>query len=174
MIPPVLETERLTLRPFQPEDLDGQAAALADPDVMRHLGGRVEAREDVWRRMLAALGTWSMLGYGYWAVRRRSDGVYLGNLGFADFRRDMRPSIEGLPEMGWLLAAHAHGQGYAAEGVAAALAWADRALDAPQIVAIIDPGNLPSIRLAERAGFSVQEGAVYRDAPILLLRRIRV
>ena len=31
----------------------------------------------------------------------------------------MQPSIEGLPEMGWLLAAHAHGQGYAAEGVAA-------------------------------------------------------
>lgn len=173
MIAPVLETERLILRPFQPGDLDGHAAALGDPAVMRHLGGRIEAREEVWRRMLAALGTWPMLGYGYWAVERRSDGAYLGNLGFADFRRDMRPSIVGLPEMGWLLAAHAHGQGYAAEGVAAALAWADRALSAAQIVAIIDPKNLPSIRLAQRAGFAVQEEAVYRDAPTLLLRRFR-
>lgn len=172
MIAPVLETERLILRPFLPEDLDGQAAALGDPGVMRHLGGPIEAREDVWRRMLAGLGTWPMLGYGYWAVRRRDDGVYLGNLGFADFKRDMRPSIEGLPEIGWLLAAHAHGQGYAAEGVAAALDWADRSLNAPQIVAIIDPENTPSIRLAERAGFS-QEAAVYRDAAILLFRRMR-
>lgn len=173
MIAPVLETERLILRPFQPEDLDGQAAALADPVVMRHLGGAVHTREDVWRRILGALGAWAMFGYGYWALRRRSDGAYLGNLGFSDFKRDMRPSIEGLPEMGWLLAAHAHGQGYAAEGVAAALAWADRALDASQIVAIIDSDNLASINLAERAGFGVREAAVYRDAPILLFRRFR-
>ena len=173
MIAPVLETARLILRPFQPEDLDGQAAALADPVVMRHLGGEVHAREDVWRRILAALGAWAMFGYGYWAVRRRSDGAYLGNLGFSDFKRDMQPSIEGLPEIGWLLAAHAQGQGYAAEGVAAALDWADRTLDVPQIVAIIDANNASSIRLAERAGFSVREAAVYRDAPILLFRRFR-
>jgi len=40
-------------------------------------------------------------------------------------------------------------------------------------VAIIDKDNLPSIRVAERNGFSVWERATYRDAPILLFRRTR-
>jgi RimJ/RimL family protein N-acetyltransferase len=112
-----------------------------------------------------------MLGYGYWAVERKEDGLLVGHAGFADMKRDMRPSIEGLPEMGWIFARDAQGQGYAREAVAAGLAWADSALHAPEIVAIIDPANAPSIRVAERAGFSVREEAVYKGEPILLFRR---
>lgn len=169
---PVLETERLILRPFRTDDLDAQARAMSDPDVVRYLGGTPHSREDTWRRMLAAPGLWNMLGYGYWAIERKADGAYLGQLGFADFKRDMQPSIEGLPEMGWILVPEAHGQGYAAEGIGAALAWADDMIRPRQIVAIIDHGNAPSIRVAERTGFQVREEAVYREAPILLLRRL--
>ena len=81
------------------------------------------------------------------------------------------PSIEGMPEMGWIFAPHAQGQGYAFEAVTAALHWADEALAGREIPAIIDPGNSASIHLAERAGFGCREEAVYRGAPILLFRR---
>ena len=83
----------------------------------------------------------------------------------------MTPSIEGLPEMGWIFSPHAHGKGYATEAVQAALAWADETLKAPMIPAIIDPANAPSIRVAERCGFAEREEATYRGAPILLFRR---
>lgn len=73
--------------------------------------------------------------------------------------------------MGWVLATHAHGQGYAAEATAAALAWADDNLRGQEIVAIIDPGNAPSIRVAERLGFSDRSDATYREEEILLFRR---
>jgi len=168
---PLLETARLTLRPFRTTDLDGQAAALADPDVVRYLGGTTMSREDAWRRMLCAPGMWTMLGYGYWAVERSDDGVWLGQIGFGDFKRDMEPSIEGLPEMGWIFGVQAQGQGYASEAAAAALRWADATLAAPEIVAIIDPDNAPSIRVAEKSGFGERSDARYRNETILLFRR---
>lgn len=168
---PTLETRRLRLRAFEARDLDPHAEALADPRVYRHLGGVALSREDAWRKLLAGPGMWALLGFGYWAVERKEDGAFIGQLGFADFKRDMSPSIEGMPEMGWVFAAVAHGQGYAGEAIAAALTWADEALAGREIVAIIDPANAPSIRIAERNGFSVREQASYKGEPILLFRR---
>lgn len=172
-VAPVLETARLVLRPYRDSDLEAQARTLADAEVMRHLGAAPLAREDAWRRLLCAPGLWVLLGYGYWAVTARDDGRYLGQLGFADFKRDMEPGIEGLPEIGWIFAPEAQGRGYATEAALAALAWADAMLRAPETVAIIDADNAPSIRVAEKCGFNEKEPATYRGEPILLFRRRR-
>lgn len=168
---PTLETARVTIRPQRESDLETKAAMLADAETVRFLGGNTLTREETWRRMLSNPGLWAWLGYGYWTVERKADGRMIGELGFADFKRDMQPSIEGLPEMGWVFARETAGQGYAAEAVAAALAWADRNLGGEEIVAIIDPDNARSIRLAEKSGFTGREPALYRNEPILLFRR---
>jgi RimJ/RimL family protein N-acetyltransferase len=168
---PTLETARLRLRNFRASDLDAQAAAMADKEVVRHLGGTPFSREETWRKILASPGLWALLGYGFWVAERLEDGAYLGQVGFADFKRDMVPNIEGMPEMGWIFAPAAQGQGYAAEAVEAALGWADEALKASEIVAIIDHENVRSIRLAEKGGFARREEALYRGEPILLFRR---
>jgi RimJ/RimL family protein N-acetyltransferase len=138
---------------------------------MRHIGAQTHPREDAWRRMLCGPAMWMLLGYGYWAVERRHDRALIGQLGFADFKRDMTPSIEQLPELGYVFAADAHGRGYASEGVAAALDWADATIKHEQIVAIIDEDNSSSIRVAEKAGFNAREVAVYRGGEVLLFRR---
>lgn len=144
---------------------------MGDDLVMHHLGGRALAREDSWRKLLCGAGLWTLFGFGYWAVERRSDGAMIGQVGFADFKRAMEPAIEGLPEAGWLFARESYGQGFASEAVAAMLAWADGALDAPEIVAIIDAANLASVRVAEKCGFDRREDASYRGEPIQLFRR---
>jgi RimJ/RimL family protein N-acetyltransferase len=144
---------------------------MADAEVMRHIGGRPLVREEAWRKLLCGHGLWTLVGYGYWAVERRADGVMIGQIGFADFKRGIDPEIENIPEMGWLFAREAFGQGYATEAAAAALSWADRTLGVPEIVAIIDAANAPSIRVAEKAGFAERQMADYRDEPILLFRR---
>lgn len=113
----MLETARLRLRAHRAADLEPHAAIHSDPDVTRFLGGEPMRCEDAWRRMMAVRGAWSLLGYGYWAVERKADGAYIGLVGFSDFKRDIDPSIEGLPEMGWILAREAQGQGLAGEAV---------------------------------------------------------
>lgn len=168
---PLVETERLLLREQRTDDFARHAAMLADPAVYRYVGNAPVSREEAWRKLIGAAGLWSMLGYGYWSVERKSDGAYVGQIGFADFKRDMRPSIDNLPEMGWLLSSDAHGQGFASEAVSAGLRWIDEALGRPEVVAIIDLSNAGSIKVAEKAGFSVREDATYKGEPILLFRR---
>jgi RimJ/RimL family protein N-acetyltransferase len=170
---PRIETARLLLRASTSGDLDAHAAMLGDVEVMRHLTGFALEREDAWRRLLQGPGLWAMLGYGYWSVVRREDGLFLGTVGFADFKRALEPSLEGLPEMGWLFAREAQGQGYAIEAVRAALAWIDEALAPPDVPVIISHDNLRSIRLAEKAGFGEARETLYRAEPILVLRRRR-
>ena len=168
---PELDTPRLRLRALTEQDLQTWSAVTADPEVTRYIGGLAMSREETWRRLLATAGSWAMLGYGYWAVERKEDGRMIGHAGFADFKRDMAPSIEGMPEMGWVFARDAHGQGFASEAVGAALSWADEALKGREFVAIISPANAPSIRVAERADFVRGEEGRYKDEPVLLFRR---
>src|SRR5262249_13705445 len=150
---PVLATARLILRPFRGDDVDAQAAMMGDPAVMAPMGAGPLSREDAWRKLLCGQGMWGIAGYGYWAVEPRADRVMIGQIGCADFKRGMAPNVENIPEMGWLFASQASGQGYATEAGVAALAWADATLGKCEIVAIIDAGNAPSIRVAEKLGF---------------------
>jgi RimJ/RimL family protein N-acetyltransferase len=170
---PTIQTERMILRHFRTDDLHDFAETMAHPEVVRHLGGEPNDREDAWRKLLTGAGFWSLMGIGMWAVERRTDGRLIGHLGFFDFQRDMRPQISGEPEMGWIFNPRAHGQGYATEACQAALDWFDRTQPPVSIPAIIAIENMASMRLAQRLGFERQADATYRDEPIGLFRRPR-
>lgn len=150
---PVLQTERLTLRGHSLADFDESAAMWADPLVTRYIGGRPSTAEEAWARLLRYAGLWALLGYGYWAVRERETDRFVGEVGLADFRREITPSLQGAPEVGWVLAPWSHGHGYATEAVRAALAWADAHLPARRTVCIIAPQNAVSVRVALKCGF---------------------
>ncbi|NVO83825.1 GNAT family N-acetyltransferase [Hymenobacter terrestris] len=168
---PELYTNRLLLRAFRMADLHEYAALHQDPDFYRHLTKKPMPEEDTWRRMLTLIGHWALLGYGYWALEERATGRFCGTVGLAEYHRDLTPSIDNIPEAGWVLAPRLHGKGYAAEAVAAALAWADAHLAAPRTVCIINPENEPSLRLAARFGYREIARPTYHDEPIVLLER---
>jgi RimJ/RimL family protein N-acetyltransferase len=168
---PRIETERLVLRPFRAEDLEPLAAMWMEPEVVRFIGGQALSREDTWRRQLAACAQWPYTGWGYWIAELKSSGEVVGQLGFADFKREMEPSIEGEPELGYVFSQSVHGQGIAHEACAAVLKWGDANLDAGSYPAIISPENEASIRLAEKLGFERVPDAVYRGETIALFRR---
>lgn len=168
---PVLETERLLLRAPSADDLAASTTMWSNPEVVRHIGGKPFTREEVWSRILRARGLWSMLGYGYWAVYDKASGRFAGDIGFADFHRDFSPSIEGIPEMGWVLDPWCHGRGYASEAVTAAIRWAEAELDAPEYSCIIDPDNASSINVALKAGFVEAAKTRYKGGRTLIFRR---
>lgn len=165
---PVIETARLRLRAHAVDDYADCKAVWSDPRVVRYIGGTPNSGEEVWKRMLQCLGLWSLLGYGYWAVEERSSGMYIGDIGFADFRRPLELSIDGMLECGWVLAPHAHGKGYATEAVTAIIAWARQHFADRRVVCIISPENVASIRVADKVGFSLWRETLYGDQPILV------
>jgi RimJ/RimL family protein N-acetyltransferase len=86
---PTLETGRLILRPHRREDFDSCAALWANPDVVRYIGGKPFTREEVWARLLRYAGHWQWLGFGFWALEEKETGAFAGELGFAEFMRDL-------------------------------------------------------------------------------------
>jgi RimJ/RimL family protein N-acetyltransferase len=168
---PALDTERLTLRTHTLADFDECAAMWADPLVTRHIGGRPSSEEETWARVLRYAGLWALVGFGYWVVRERASGRFVGEVGLADFRRDLSPRLDGAPEVGWALASWAHGSGFATEAVRAALAWADAHLGPVRSVCLIDPANAASIRVAEKCGFHEAARTTYKGADTLIFER---
>ncbi|MDJ0921752.1 MAG: GNAT family N-acetyltransferase [Henriciella sp.] len=168
--PPTLITRRLTLKPQTLEDFDEVAALWADEAVVRFIGGQTRDRQDAWFTHLRNRGFWDLLGYGYWIVRERKSGAFVGEAGFADFMRGMQPDISGRPEAGWALAQSAWGQGYATEAVLAAHQWLDE-VHPGRSTCIIDPDHAVSIRIAAKAGYREWGPADYRGSPVLVFER---
>jgi RimJ/RimL family protein N-acetyltransferase len=145
-------TPRLILRVPALADFDAYAAAWADPALARFVGGRPRSRGESWTRFTQAAGFWPLLGFGYWTVRDRATGAFVGTAGLADFARGI-PQLEGTPEAGWAFVPSAWGKGYATETVRAILDWTTRALPGREVRCIVDPENAASMRVAEKAGF---------------------
>ncbi len=168
---PAIETPRLRLRAHRADDHAECLAIWSDPEVVRYIGGRPFTAEEVWKRLLQYLGMWGLLGYGYWAVEEKGSGRYIGDIGFADLRREIQPSLQGMLECGWVLSPQAHGHGYASEAVAAISAWGHKHFADRRMVCIISPENHASIRVAEKAGYQLWQPATYHDSPTLVFAR---
>lgn len=168
---PALDTERLTLRGHTLADFEACAAMWADPLVTRHIGGRPSSEEEVWARVLRYAGLWALLGFGYWVVRERATGRFVGEVGLADFRRDLTPALGDAPEVGWALAPWAHGRGFATEAVRAALAWGDAHLGPSRTACLITPENVASIRVAAKCGYRETARATYKGVGTLIFER---
>jgi RimJ/RimL family protein N-acetyltransferase len=168
---PVIETERLILRPHGPEDHDAYARLWYDPATVRFIGGRPFTRSESWIRILRQIGHWQMQGFGFWALEDRATGEFAGEAGFHDLRRDIVPAFDGIPEAGWALARAFHGRGLGREVVEAIHAWGDRHLGAGRSVCIIEPENRASLRLAEAVGYRDPVETSHAGTPVLLLTR---
>jgi RimJ/RimL family protein N-acetyltransferase len=170
---PVLETARLRLRAHRVDDWADCSAMWGDEIVARYIGGKRFTPEETWSKILRYAGLWSLVGFGYWALEDKATGRFAGEVGFADFHRDITPPFGDEPESGWVLAPWAHGAGLATEAVRAALAWGDEHLRSPSTLCAIDVGNVASIRVAEKCGYRELARPTYKGEPVILFRRRR-
>jgi RimJ/RimL family protein N-acetyltransferase len=86
---PVIETERLRLRAHRPDDFAACSAMWALPEVVRYIGGKPFSGEEVWSRVLRYAGHWQWMGFGFWALEEKVTGSFAGDLGFAEFKREI-------------------------------------------------------------------------------------
>lgn len=144
-----IETERLLLRRWRDGDVAPFAELNADPEVMRHFPAPLTAADSL--AMVDRIrGHFAEHGFGLWAVERRDEGDFIGFVGVqhVSFQARFTPAVE----IGWRLARHAWGRGYATEAARAAATHAFRSLGVDEIVSFTVPANEPSWRVMERIG----------------------
>jgi RimJ/RimL family protein N-acetyltransferase len=163
----VIETERLTLRPFELSDLDEFAPIMADPEVMRFSKGGPWTREKTRQFLEGCLVDYSeeRWGYGRLAVLHRADGRMIGFAGLARF-----DDIDGSPEVevGYRLLPEYCGQGLGTEAAAASRDWAFGELGITRVISLIQPGNAASIRVAEKVGMTCEKQFRMWDLDLLV------
>lgn len=142
---PTLLTPRLVLRVPGLADLDPWAAVMQDEETCRYIGG-VQPRSMVWRALMCMIGAWHETGVSMFSVLRRDTGEWIGRIG--PWQPDGWPGRE----VGWTIARHAWGQGYAQEAAQACMDYAVGVLGWDEVIHTIDPANLASQKLAQRLG----------------------
>jgi RimJ/RimL family protein N-acetyltransferase len=145
---PTLETPRLILRGWRPQDLAPYAAMMADPETVRFITreGRPYSERETWREIALIIGHWQLLGYGLFVVEERATGAFLGRVGPLE-----PPGYPGF-EIAWSLAPAARGKGYAQEAARAAIDWSFAHFPLERIISLIHPDNEASQRVAIALG----------------------
>ena len=168
---PVLQTERLILRGHTAQDFPAYAQMWAHSEVTRFISGAPLSEEDAWAKFMRAFGHWALMGYGFWSVHERSGGARVGETGFLNVKRDIAPSLEGIPEVGWAFDKPAQGKGYATEAVRAVLAWGEGRFGKTRFACIIAPDNAASLNVAAKTGFRETARTTYKGTPTVVLYR---
>lgn len=145
----VAETPRLILRHFEAADRPALSAVFGDNDVM-HFGPGVRppAWIDAWLTDRLGLACPTPCA-DVWAVVERDTGSVTGYCGLFEFP-DLAGRFE--IEIGYRLARAWWGRGFATEAARAVRDYGFEVLSLSRLVALIDPGNRPSIRVAEKLG----------------------
>ncbi|WOJ97841.1 GNAT family N-acetyltransferase [Congregibacter brevis] len=150
---PQIFTQRLCLRAHCEQDHSDAIKIWQHPKVYRYITGSALSSQEVWMRLLRYGGLWDMLDYGYWALEERATGKYIGQLGFADFKRGLVGFDGHYPEAGWVLHPDAAGKGYATEGMQAACDWLDQQAGRDKSFCIISEDNARSVSVAKKLGY---------------------
>ncbi len=143
----ILETERLILRLQRAADIDTLINLWSDPAVTHYLGGPRERDwlrtefEEVGRNPAAEQ-------YDLWPVIEKDSSQLVGNCGLLD--KDIAGKTE--IELIYVFAAGAWGNGYATEIGRALIQHAFEALELERLIALIEPENAASERVAQKVG----------------------
>jgi len=144
-----LETERLHLRLFTPDDVQTMYELCTDPEVIKYADTPVKDMQEAKQRLeQGPLADYKMYGYGRFAVELKSTGKVIGFCGIKYL-----PEIK-LPEVGFRYLKEYWGRGIGTEAASACVEFARLDLKISKLVALIMPENIASIKLAEKLGMT--------------------
>ena len=149
----ILETPRLILRHFEPQDLDALFLLYRDPEVRQYFPDGTRTLEETRQEL-----EWFLHGHpkfpelGLWATLERSTGAFLGRCGLLPWDIGARHEVE----LAFLIDKARWGQGLATEAASAIASYARTVLALHRLICLITPGNAASVRVAEKVGMSYE------------------
>jgi RimJ/RimL family protein N-acetyltransferase len=149
----MIETERLILRRFTPDDLDTLAELRSDPEVMRYIGDQPRAKVE--QRLQYYISHYDPHGFGMWAVILKGTGRMIGWCGLIYL--DETPEVE----VGYGVAKPFWGQGLMTEAARASLRYGFEHAGLERIVAVAMPENTASRRIMEKLGMHYEKNVFH-------------
>jgi len=156
----ILETSRLLLREFAPEDAESLARVICDAETMRYYPHPFDrAAADEW--IARNLRRYHEHGHGLWAMVLKESGETIGDCGITLQSADG----ELLPEIGYHLRRDCWGKGLATGAARGCRDWGFANLPGDFLISLIRPENQPSWRVAERNGMTIWKQVVHSGMP---------
>ena len=149
---PVIETPRLILREWLPEDTEPFIAMNQDKDVMEFFPNLLTVSETL--AMIERIKQhFSTYGFGLYAIEDKTDKQFIGFTGLSTitFQSYFTPCIE----VGWRLKKNAWGKGFATEAAQACLTQGFEALQLDKIVSFTATINHRSEKVMQRIGMTL-------------------
>ncbi len=160
-----IDTKRLKIRYFRDDDLAQYAPIVADPDVMKFIGGpqtRDEARDYLTEMIELSASS----GLGRYAVELKRDSSLIGFCGF-------RPAGDFI-DFGYRYARHTWGQGIGLEAAIAVRAYGLEHLEMKNMEAGAAVANRASISILEKLDFKFREELTFDGQPAIRYRDINL
>lgn len=148
----ILETERLYLRELKQEDLDRLHAIFSDEETMRFYPAPF-TREQTGQWIKKNQERYRKDGFGLWGVCLKETDELIGDCGLVRQTVDGRTEIE----IGYHIHKKYWSRGFATEAAKACKAYGFHQLHFNKLICLIDPKNIPSIRVAEKIGFTKEK-----------------
>ena len=142
-----LETKRLLLRKYTPDDFDALYEILSDPETMLHYPAPFDA-SGTKRWINWNLENYALYGFGLWAVILKETGSLIGDCGIT------LQSIDGetLPELGYHIHKRYQRRGYAKEAAREVLDWAFSSTEFDTLYSYMKYSNVASYATAVSVG----------------------
>jgi [ribosomal protein S5]-alanine N-acetyltransferase len=148
----ILETERLLLRQYNKEDIVSLHSMFSDAETMKYYPAPFSLKKTKnWIQKNKE--RYEEDGYGLWAVCLKETNELIGDCGL------VKQIVEGNMEVeiGYHINKKYWSQGYASEAAKGCMEFGLYQLGLNKLISIIDPMNIPSIRVAEKIGFSKEK-----------------
>jgi RimJ/RimL family protein N-acetyltransferase len=148
----VLETERLCLRQLGEEDAPFMLGLLNEPSFIENIGDRGVRTVEGARQYIVsgAIASYEQHGFGLYMVELKGVAAPIGICGLVK-----RPFLQDA-DIGFAFLPRFWSQGYALESASAVMDYARDQLGIERVVAIVSPGNEPSIRLLHKLGLEFE------------------
>lgn len=154
----IMDTARCRIRETTPEDVEDFYHIYSHPSITKYMEGlypEMEQEKQYVREYIEKIYTF--YGYGVWTVVELSSGAVIGRADFSG-----REGFES-PELGFLIGVPWQRKGYAQEVCEAVLDYGWAALEFEQVQVLVEPGNIPSLKLCEKLGFKYEKNVSLKD-----------
>jgi RimJ/RimL family protein N-acetyltransferase len=155
-----LETRRLARREMVPDDVDNLMLIFSDPGAMRYYPS-TKTRQEAERWIRWVTESYEEDGFGLWVWELKETGEFAGQCGL------MAQEVEGRREVevGYLFVRKLWGRGLATEAARASRDWGFEQLGRRRLVSLINPSNVPSRRVAEKIGMTLEKEFEWHGRP---------